>query len=237
MILRSKKANKSTDGSIGKDLSFSASEAYKRLRTNLMFTMTDEGKCRVLGVTSAVHGEGKSTTAVNLAYTLAEANKRVLLIDGDLRLPAISEKLQINQAPGLSNTLAGALDSKLEAIIELDKNLSVLTSGDVPPNPTELLGSAHMKELIEAFSETYDFILIDLPPVNVVADATVVSSVLDGMIVVVRNGYSTSRALNACVKQLELADVKIFGFVLNDSDSYDEYYRGYNSRSYCKYGK
>jgi Mrp family chromosome partitioning ATPase len=94
-----------------------------------------------------------------------------------------------------------------------------------------------MKELIEAFSETYDFILIDLPPVNVVADATVVSSVLDGMIVVVRNGYSTSRALNACVKQLELADVKIFGFVLNDSDSYDEYYRGYNSRSYCKYGK
>ena len=228
------KTNKVTGVSLGKDMSFSASEAYKLLRTNLMFTLTDEGKCRVLGVTSAVHGEGKSTTAINLAYSLAEADKKVLLIDGDLRLPAIAEELQINKVPGLSNILAGVTDAN---VIELDKGLSVLPSGDVPPNPTELLGSARMKELTEAFSETYDFILIDLPPVNVVADATVVSPALDGMIVVVRDGYSTSRALNACVKQLELADVTIFGFVLNDSESHDEYYRGYSSRSYCKYGK
>ena len=187
-----------------KRLSFAATEAYKLLRTNLMFTLPDENKCRVIGVTSAIRGEGKSTTAVNLSYTLSETGKRVLLIDADLRLPTVAKKLEINGTPGLSNVLAGTVREDEATWTSEDlANWVILPSGDIPPNPTEMLASSQMRDLIERLKDSYDFIVIDLPPVNIVSDALVASSILDGIIVVVRQNYSGRRELATCMRQLE----------------------------------
>lgn len=217
-------------------LAFSATEAYKLLRANLMFTLPPDKKCRVMGITSPSRGEGKSTTAINLSYTLAETGKRVLLIDGDLRLPSVARKMGVKLTPGLSNVLVGAV--ALDAAVvesEVCANWSILPAGDIPPNPTELLGSGRMKKLIAALEESYDFIVIDLPPVNIVSDALVTAPVLDGMIVVVRENQTTRRALNNCTSQLTLSNVKVLGFVMNDSipssGSYGRYKR------YGRYGR
>ena len=228
---------------IGDQLDFAATEAYKLLRTNLLFTLPDaSGKCRVIGITSSVRGEGKSTTSINLSYALAATSKRVLLIDGDLRLPTIAKKLQLGgKNKGLSDILIQP--SKLnEALISMPhmENWHVLTSGRIPPNPTEMLGSSQMARLIETFSESYDFIVLDLPPVNIVSDALVVSPLLDGMVIVVRQNFSTRRDVNKCEKQLELSGVKMLGFVVsnvNDGRSAYRYKYKKKSKYYYAYGK
>lgn len=222
-----------------KKLSFAATEAYKLLRTNLMFTLPDTQKCRIIGITSSTRGEGKSTTAINLSYALAETGKRVLLVDADLRLPSVAKKLELKPEAGLSNVLAGSttLEAATVSLAELE-SWFVLTSGDIPPNPTEMLGSPQMQTLLEHASESYDFIVIDLPPVNIVSDALVISPLLDGMLVVVRENYSERRVLNTCVRQLELSNVKVLGFVMNvtsdGSSSYGRYGR-YKKNKYYKY--
>ena len=224
-----------------KKLSFSATEAYKLLRTNLLFALHDDAKCQIVGVTSSMRGEGKSTTAINLSYTLAEMGKRVLLIDADLRLPSVAKKLELQATPGLSNLIVGNV--KPQAAVrqsEVLENWHILPAGDIPPNPTEMLGSTQMERLLKGFSETYEYIIIDLPPVNIVSDALVISPQTDGMIVVVREDYSERRALNMCTRQLTLSNVKILGFVMNvsreDSTSYGRYkrykYYKYSSRYY-----
>ena len=218
-----------------KKLNFAATEAYKLLRTNLMFTLPDEKKCRVVGVTSSSRGEGKSTTAINLSYTLAETGKRVLLIDADLRLPSVAKKLDIKSSPGLSNVLAGAeSEETVVSISDEQENWVILPSGDIPPNPTEMLSSSQMKQLVERLSASYDFIVIDLPPVNIVSDALVISSVLDGMIVVVRENYSGRRELQSCMRQLKLSGVKILGFVMNTVSDGSSPYGKY--KYYKRYG-
>lgn len=210
-------------------LSFAAAEAYKLLRTNLMFSMPEK-PCRILGVTSSVRGEGKSTTSVNLAYTIAQAGKRTLLIDADMRLPSVASKLNISAAPGLSNLLAG-LSSENDAMrkSEYFDNWYILPAGVIPPNPSELLGSERMHALLERCSEVFDVIIIDLPPVNIVADALVISSWTDGLIVVVRENYSDRKALNACMYQIRQLGSKFLGFVMTDSDI--------GEGSYKRYGK
>ena len=210
-------------------LSFAAAEAYKLLRTNLMFSMPDK-PCRILGVTSSVRGEGKSTTSVNLAYTSAQAGKRTLLIDADMRLPSVATKLNISSDPGLSNLLAG-LASENEALRKSDyfDNWYILPAGTIPPNPSELLGSEKMHSLLERFSEIFDVIIIDLPPVNIVADALVISSWTDGLIVVVRENYSDRKALGACMYQIRQIGSKFLGFVMTDADV--------GEKSYKRYGK
>ena len=199
-----------------KKLSFAATEAYKLLRANLMFTLAGEEGCRIVGLTSSMRGEGKSTTAVNLSYTLAETGKKVLLIDADLRLPSVAKKLEIKGTPGLSNLLA---DSEIieGAIRKSDilESWDILPAGDIPPNPTEMLGSLQMEKLITRLSEAYDYIILDLPPVNIVSDALVVSKLLSGMLVVVRENYSQRRELKNCMRQLDLSSVKVLGYVLN----------------------
>lgn len=226
---------KNENGMLHNKLSFAATEAYKLLRTNLMFTLPDEQKCRVVGITSSLRGEGKSTTAINLSYTLAETGKKVLLIDADLRLPSVAKKIEIKSTPGLSNIIAGNADIK-DSVRESGKLDSwyILPSGDVPPNPTEMLGSAQMKKIIEELREQYDFIVVDLPPVNIVSDAVVISPLLDGMLVVVRENYSERRELSQCIKQLELSSVKVLGFVMNQSNSDDTLYGRYKRSRYYK---
>lgn len=210
-------------------LSFAAAEAYKLLRTNLMFSMPDK-PCRILGVTSSVRGEGKSTTSVNLAYTIAQAGKRTLLIDADMRLPSVATKLNISSDPGLSNLLAG-LASENESLRKSDyfDNWYILPAGTIPPNPSELLGSEKMHSLLERFSEIFDVIIIDLPPVNIVADALVISSWTDGLVVVVRENYSDRKALGACMYQIRQIGSKFLGFVMTDADV--------GEKSYKRYGK
>ena len=212
-------------------LSFAAAEAYKLLRTNLMFSLPDK-PCRILGVTSSVRGEGKSTTSVNLAYTFAQAGKRTLLIDADMRLPSVASKLKIEGAPGLSNQLAGLSGEKetLQKSAYFD-NWYILPAGDIPPNPSELLGSERMRALLDRYSEVFDFIVIDLPPVNIVADALVISSWTDGLIAVVRQNYSDRKALNACMYQIKQLGAKFLGFVMTDAAVGDGSYKRYG-----KYG-
>lgn len=203
---------------IGEKLPFAAAEAYKLLRTNIQFALPDEQKCRVVGITSPCSGEGKSTTAVNLAYMLAEAGERVLLIEADMRLPALPRRLRLRAAPGLSNTLAG-LENAMQSIQPsgIHKRLNFISAGDVPPNPSELLGSKSMQTLISVLRNAYDFILLDLPPVTEVVDALVASKLMDGMVVVVRQGYTKRRALAETMRQLEYAEAKVLGFVMTRS--------------------
>lgn len=225
--------------SFGENLSFAASEAYKLLRANLLFALPDEGKSRVVGITSSSPGEGKSTTALNLSYMLAEAGKKVLLLETDMRLPSIARRMDLAQSPGLSNLLAGISSTK-EVIQDsgLHEKLKIMAAGDLPPNPSELLGSKRMQAVIEVLGSMYDFVMLDLPPVTEVSDAVVASRLTDGVIVVVRQGYADRRLLDESVRQLKYVDTKILGFVMTHSDSVSRKQKysksGYYGYSYQK---
>lgn len=220
-------------------LGFQAAEAYKLLRTNLQFTLPgdNEDRCRVIGITSSIHGEGKSTTAVNLSYTLAETGKRVLLIDGDMRLPSVGKKMEVQNAPGLSNALAASGSDVKIAIrpSNVFDNWRLVTSGDIPPNPSELLGSRRMQSVLKAMMKEFDYIVIDLPPANVVSDALVVSPLLDGMLVVVRENYTERKELRACIRQLNLSNAKVLGIVLSNVQDEHKRYGKYRKKYYSKY--
>lgn len=222
-----------------KNLEFTATEQYKILRANLSFTIPENVKCPIIGVTSSIRGEGKSTTAVNLSYVLAENGKKVLLIDGDLRIPSIAKKMGIESAPGITNLLmrfeSRQLVSFQSSILE---NWYIIPAGNIPPNPSELLGSAKMEKLLENLSEEFDYIIIDLPPVNIVSDALAISQYITGMILVVREEYTEKKEFEACSRQLELSNVKVLGCVMNGaktgSGSYGKYRRYYKKYKYYK---
>ncbi|MCH5184043.1 MAG: CpsD/CapB family tyrosine-protein kinase [Oscillospiraceae bacterium] len=228
-----------------KNLNFTAAEAYKLLRTNLQFTLPggEEDTCRVLGITSSIRGEGKSTTAVNLSYTLAETGKKVLLIDADMRLPSVGKKLEMPNAPGLSNVLVATGNDAKIAIrpSKIYDNWRIVTAGDIPPNPSELLGSRRMKIVLAALEKEFDYIIVDLPPVNVVSDTLIVSPVLDGLVVVVRENYTDRKELRSCVRQLNLSNAKVLGFVMTGAKEslkrYGKYKRYGKSYKYGYYRK
>ena len=214
------------------NLSFAAAEAYKLLRTNLQFSLPEKN-CQIIGVTSSVRGEGKSTTSVNLAYTIAQSGKRVLLIDADMRLPSVANKLELKSTPGLSNLIAG-LRSEGSCMRQSNQmeNWYILPAGDIPPNPSELLGSERMHSILQRYEELFDVIIVDLPPVNIVADALVISKWLDGLIGVVRQNYTDRRALQDCMYQVEKLGSHFLGFVMTDAAVGSSGYK-----SYGKYGK
>ncbi|MGN0451250.1 MAG: CpsD/CapB family tyrosine-protein kinase [Acutalibacteraceae bacterium] len=222
-----------------KNMDFTVSEQYKLLRTNLSFTLPDDVKCPIIGVTSSIRGEGKSTTAVNLSYALAQSGKKVLLIDADLRLPSIAKKMKIDNTKGLSNLLFNYDTQQLEEYKSqyLD-NWYIVPSGELPPNPSELLGSRKMGRLLNRLSESFDYIVIDFPPVNIVSDALAASKHITGMILVVREDYTEKKELEVCVRQLKLSDVNVLGSLFNGAKSgkksygkYKKYYNSYYSRA------
>ena len=216
-------------------LSFAAAEAYKLLRTNLQFSLPEK-PCRIIGVTSSVRGEGKSTTSVNLAYTIAQAGKRVLLIDADMRLPSVASKLELPQKPGLSNLLAGLSGERdCMHVSPYMENWYILPAGDIPPNPSELLGSERMHALLDRCAEIFDVIVIDLPPIGVVTDALVISQWTDGLIAVVRQNYTERKALNACMYQVNKLGAKFLGFVMTDAAVGESSYKRYGKYGH-KYG-
>lgn len=242
MVSRHTDPGSGTDRFLGEKLHFAATEAYKLLRTNLFFCLQtgDKQGCPVVGVTSSVQGEGKSTTSINLAYMLAEDGKRVCLIEGDMRAPTFNSRLRLRQTQGLSNVLAG-LGTIRETMCKsgLHENLSILTAGELPPNPAELLGSERMTALVNLLREMFDYIVIDLPPVTVVADALAVSGTLDGMLVVVEEGVCTKRELSDAMHRLEMISGKILGFVVTHAESASGRYgkKKYGGRYGYGYGK
>lgn len=209
---------------------FAVREAYKVIRTNLVFSVPDE-KCRKLLITSAVQHEGKSITAINLAIAFAESGASVLLVDCDLRLPTVAQKLNITQEEGLTNVLAG-MNSIDEVVCYLDNGVDVITSGNIPPNPSELLGSAQMEGLISELESRYQYIIFDAPPVEMVTDAVVLSRLASGVVMVSQRETSTIESISSSLRQLRMADAKILGFIftraLNEKQkSYKKYGYGY----------
>jgi capsular exopolysaccharide synthesis family protein len=208
-----------------------SAEAFRQLRTNLQFADVDH-PVRVIMVTSSVAAEGKSTTAANLAIVFAETGRRVLLIEADLRRPRVSEYLGLDRVIGLTNVLAGqvAIDEVLQH--SGPDALTVLPSGTLPPNPSELLGSRNMVDLISAMRQRFDTVIIDTPPLLPVTDAAVVSVLADGVVVVVRHGKTSRADLLSAVRSLDAVDAHVLGCVLNmepakksgkDRGSYDGY--------------
>lgn len=199
---------------LGPNSSFYVQEAYNTLRTNIRFAIPGEG-CKRLCLTSGLASEGKSTTILNLAISFAETGSKVLLIDGDMRRPSQARLLIEKASPGLSNILAGLCEADEAIRRNIKPNLDVLFSGEIPPNPLELLGNARMKELIDTMSKRYDVILVDTPPVSVVSDACEVANVTDGVLFLVRQNETEKDAVMRGVKQLELSNSRLLGFVLN----------------------
>ena len=230
------------NGRYCEDLSFAAKEAFKRLRTNMIVSLP-EGKdgCRTVGITSAQPSDGKSTIAINLAFSLAELEKKVLLIDADMRRSSIHEKAEVEKTPGLCELLSGsnAVAPSIKKYTGKHTGVSfdIIPGGEVARNPSELLNSKRMSSLLEKLSTYYDFIVIDLPPIGAVVDAVAVSSGLDGMIVVIRENTCPRGLLAECMSQLDYANVNILGFVVNGAlegsgkkyqyGKYNNYYNSY----------
>ena len=194
--------------------SFHVQEAYKLLRTNVRFSLSGKG-CKKLCITSCNMHEGKSITILNLAISLAQTGQRVLLVDSDMRRPCLAKLLIEKPEPGLSNYLAGLCSLNDVVHPNVYENLDVILSGDIPPNPSELMGNDNMQLLLEEMGKCYDYILVDLPPVGVVADACVIANSLDGVLFLVRQNRAERDSVAACIKQLELSGAKLLGFVLN----------------------
>jgi capsular exopolysaccharide synthesis family protein len=218
-----------------KNLEFTATEQYKLLRANLDFTIPDGVECPVIGVTSSMRGEGKSTTAVNLSYVLAERGNRVLLIDGDLRIPSVAKKMDIKSSPGLTDFLKGKGAELLEFKSSLLENWFIIPSGNIPPNPSELLGSKRMESVLNELKKQFEYIIIDLPPINIVSDALSISNLITGMVVVIREDYTEKKELERCFRQLKLSNVKVLGCVMNEAKSYKGAYGKYKKYKYYKY--
>ncbi len=227
--------NKDITKTLHKHLAFTGAEQYKILRTNLSFTLPEDVKCPIIGVTSSMRGEGKSTTAINLSYALAENGKRVVLIDGDLRLPSVASKMKMSNSPGLTDLLVGGEAQQINIFRMKDAdNWCIIPSGELPPNPSELLGSKRMEKLLNTLAESFDYIVVDLPPVNTVSDALTLSKHITGLILVVRQNYTSKSELAACVRQLKLSNVNVLGCVMNGKKSsrggygkYKSYYKQY----------
>lgn len=203
---------------LGKNSDFQVQEAYKTMRTNIRFMLSGEG-CKKFCITSGNASEGKSITILNLAISFAEAGHKVLLIDGDMRRPSMARLLIEVATPGLSNVLAG-LCTVEEAVRKSEyPNLDLILSGEIPPNPSELLGSERMEEIIQRLSKKYDYILIDTPPVGIVSDACVIANVTDGVLFLVRQHVTEKDVVVHGVKQMELAGAKLLGFILNGSEA------------------
>lgn len=212
---------------------FAVKEAYNSIRTNLLFTQQGE-KCPIFVVTSPTANNGKTINSANLAINFAQMGKKTLVIDADMRNPSLHKLFSLSSRNGLSEILAGLTDNITVTKTDI-KNLSVLTSGKIPPNPTELLSSPRMDKLLDFVKEHYDCVFIDTPPINIVTDATVFAQKATGYILIVKTDTTNVPELKTTVSTLQGINANILGFILNDANSekkkYYSYYRKY-SRSY-----
>ncbi len=208
------------------------SETYRALRTSILLSTPEP--VRNIVVTSSVESEGKTTTALNLAITLAQMEKMVLLVDADLRKPKVHSLLGMDNSIGLSSFLARQVVQNMIKASEMP-NLSVITTGPLPPNPSELLGSKRMKEFLDIVNEKFDMVVFDTAPLITVTDTTLLSDLVDGTVLVIRSGKTTFDIAKRGVKLLRDINAKVLGVVLNSMDTSKEGYR-YIYPSYYHYG-
>lgn len=224
------------------DAPFAIREAFNLLRTNLMYTMThSDADAPIYAVTSANENAGKSTVIVNLAIAFAQLDKKVLLVDGDMRCPVVHKHFEIDShRNGLSELISGMNDDVI--IQNVCPNLDVITSGRIPPNPSELLMSPRFDMLIEKWKKEYDIIFIDFPPIGIVTDAIANCKNITGYIFVVRSGKSSAKEITSSISTLEQVGAKIVGMVLNDynikgADRYKRNYSRYKNKLISRYEK
>lgn len=201
-------------------------ESYRTLRTNIMYSSFDKEIKRIL-VTSSEPGEGKSTTSGNLALAFAQDEKKVILIDCDLRKPSLHKKFRISNNRGLSDVIIDR-DKLNKCIQKRTEYLDILTAGKIPPNPSEMLGSEAMSSLLDELSNIYDVIILDSPPVLAVTDAQILSTKVDGTVLVVRAEKTKKDTVLAAKGVLDKVNANILGTVLNGGDkNKDNYYYYY----------
>lgn len=213
------------------EIKSSVKEAYKTLRSNIQFSSLDK-KIQTIVVTSSGPGEGKTTTAARLAISMAQASKKTILIDCDLRKPNIHKFFKISNLYGLSSFLIDEI--KLSEVLQTtnEANLSIITLGTKPPNPSELLASTKMKNFIESLKSEYDCIILDTPPVILVTDALILSQYADGCLLVVAAGETHKEAVKKAKKLIENVNGNILGIVLNKLDLRKRKYYGYDNYYY-----
>jgi capsular exopolysaccharide synthesis family protein len=207
------------------------SEAYRAIRTAVLFSITEEHPLKSIVITSPGPQEGKTMTLCNLGITMAQNNSRVLLVDADMRKPRLHKTFNKKNEKGLSNFLSGQTDFKeIIQATEID-NLSLVSSGSHPPDPSELISSHKMNDFVNVAKENFDFVLFDTPPIAVVTDANILSKVVDGVALVLESGKTRRRTLPRIVKVLQEAKVRVIGIILNkvsvggsDYQYYSSYY-------------
>lgn len=211
---------------------FEVSEAYKAARTNLLFLLTNVEKKQIV-FTGWLEHDGKSTSCVNMAISFAQLGKKVLLVDSDLRQPVLHRVFHTTQKPGLSEALCGSFNQKCIRKTKYE-NLYVLPAGTIPPNPSELLASVAMDEILQLLSQEFDYIFLDTPPLSMVTDAAVLSTKVGGAVIIIRAYKTTRQSVLSSKQTIENVGGKVFGFLLNDADS--KYLNSAKYYSYSRYG-
>ncbi|MEB6053361.1 CpsD/CapB family tyrosine-protein kinase [Enterococcus gallinarum] len=201
------------------DPSSPISEQYRTIRTNIQFASSADRQIKTMVITSSGPGEGKSTTSANLAVVFAKSGQRVLLVDADMRKPTVYKTFNLQNNTGLSTVLSTSttvVEASQKTIID---NLSVMTSGPKPPNPSELLGSTRMNQVIEEAKNLYDVVIFDMPPVVAVTDAQIMASKADGTILVVRENVSRKESLTKAKELLNMVQARMLGVVYNGAEN------------------
>lgn len=208
-------------------------EQFRTIRTNIEFAQLDKSMKNLL-VSSSIPAEGKSTVASNLAYVIAQTDKRVLLVDADLRKPTVHRTFKLNNEQGLTTLLSNA-DLKFNQVVQhsRDLNLYFLPSGPIPPNPSEILGSGRMTLLMQELGQYFDIVIYDAPPITAVTDPQILATKVDGVVMVVRQGYTRKEEVKKAKEALDNVNANILGYVMNgkeikDSAGYYAYY-GYDN--------
>ena len=207
------------------DKSSPVSERYRTVRTNIQFASSADHQIKTLVLTSSAPGEGKSTTAANLAVVFANSGQSVLLVDADMRKSTVHKTFQLTNNVGLSNVLSTDISIRKAVQRSVVPNLYVMTSGPKAPNPSELLGSKRMDQLINESRDAYDFIIFDMPPIVTVTDAQIMASKADGTMLVVRENVTRKDSLQKARELLSMVNANVLGAVFNGST--DENDQGY----------
>lgn len=235
--IKYKKSKRSNSAVLTKNSPGIVIEAYRSARTNLLFLLSSKSYKKVL-ISSASPSEGKTTTCANIAITFAKANKKVLVIDGDMRNPGLHKLFSTVYCPGLSDILGGFTDTS--CVIETDiENLSFLPAGTIPPNPAELLVSDKFNEMLSKFSETYDYIFIDTPPSGMFSDSLSLTAKFDGIIMVAKYAWTRKERLKSLLDIYNKVDANLLGIVINNYDFRSfikNYGTGKKGKYFNKYG-
>lgn len=201
---------------------FSIIESYKNIRTNLISVLTKTNG-QILAVSSPNASEGKSTTAVNIAITLSQLNKKILILDADSRRPTVHKKMKLDNSKGCMNVLSGEAEVQ-EVIQHYNAFLDVIPAGTKQKNPSELFSSENFVNLLEELKQNYDYVILDTPPINPVSDALVISQKCDALVLVIRAGVTTYDAFEKAYESLKVLDVTLDGVIINGSDMRPKYY-------------